>query len=92
MKKIVMPAGFKPMYQSPKAKIAKVRKTNVGGILLELIGFILLFLFPFGTITGILLMALGFSLSKAFICSSCGNPIDGKHVRLCPTCKIDLAP
>lgn len=72
-------------------KILSKRKTSGAGLALELVGLILLFVFPFGTIIGIALLIFGFSKSKKTVCSECGNKIDDKDVKLCPTCKASFA-
>jgi len=46
------------------------------GVLVFIIGFILLFMFPFGTIFGLILMVvaarLGYSKKKVWKCTDCG--------------------
>lgn len=69
-------------------KIKKVENTG-GGIVAQLIGFVLLFLFPFGTIVGIILLIAGRKMSTKFICEKCHNPVD-KNSKMCPACKANL--
>ena len=71
-------------------KIITKRQTSGAGLVLELLGFILLFLFPIGTIFGIALLIYGFNLSKKNVCSECGNKIDDKGVKICPVCKASF--
>jgi predicted RNA-binding Zn-ribbon protein involved in translation (DUF1610 family) len=73
-------------------QIVNRRKTSAGGIILELIGFFLLFVFPIGTIIGVCLIALGYGMSKRLVCGFCGNQIADKDVRMCPTCRNRVAP
>lgn len=40
-----------------------------------------------GGVIGVALLVIGSNLSKIFRCSDCGNRLDGRHVKLCPTCK-----
>ena len=72
------------------AKIKRKRKTSAVGILLELVGLILLFLFPIGTLIGIILLVVGGRQSLQLVCSECGNPVNSKDVKLCPVCKAVL--
>lgn len=69
------------------AKIIIKRTTSGGGLVLELLGFILLFVFPIGTIFGICFLIVGFQMSKKIVCSECGNKIEDKDVKMCPVCK-----
>lgn len=69
------------------AKIITKRKTSAGGLVLELLGLILLFAFPIGTLLGIVFIIVGFNMSKSLACSECKNRIEDKEVKLCPVCK-----
>ena len=69
------------------ARLETGRKTSMGGLAMELIGFVLLFLFPVGTIFGIAFMIAGFKASKILRCSHCGNRVVDEHVRICPSCQ-----
>lgn len=68
------------------ATIEKKRTTTASGLFLEAAGFILLFLFPFGTILGICFIIAGVQASKKLVCSMCGSELSSKHVRLCWGC------
>ena len=68
-------------------KLKRTRKTSPLGLLVELVGFILLFIFPLGTIAGIILLVIGGRMSLQIVCPNCRNPIASKDVRICPTCK-----
>ncbi len=73
------------------AKIIAKRKTSAGGLVLELLGLILLFVFPIGTILGIIFIIAGFNMSKSLVCSECKNRIEDKGVKLCPVCKATFS-
>lgn len=81
-----------------KAKPAKaarvIRKTEFVGVssLVQLVGLVLLFFFPIGTIMGVVLIVVGSSMSVKWACSACGNRVADKGVRLCPCCQAPLAP
>jgi hypothetical protein len=68
-------------------KIISKRQTSVVGLLLELLGVVLLFIFPIGTIFGIAFLICGFNQSKKNVCSECGNKIEDKDIKICPFCK-----
>lgn len=71
----------------------KVKSMSFGpGCLIQVIGIVLLFIFPIGTIIGILLLIIGQRLSFKYICSECNNKLDNSKVRICPTCKAQLKP
>ena len=70
------------------AKILKKRATSPGGLVLELLGFVLLFAFPIGTIFGITFLIVGYGLSQKTVCSACGNKVEDKTVKICPVCKV----
>jgi DNA-directed RNA polymerase subunit RPC12/RpoP len=78
--------------QAAFARRKRGSKTSPAGIICELIGFILLFLFPIGTILGIALMIAGYQVSRIWRCSNCGNVITDKEVLICPTCKSQMLP
>ncbi len=76
--------------QTPsKRKARRKHKTEFAGAgaLVQLVGVILLFVFPIGTLAGIVLLIIGHSMSTKLICSECGNQIEGKQVKICPTCQ-----
>jgi len=71
----------------------KVKSMSLGwGCLVQIIGIVLLFFFPIGTIIGILLLIIGQRLSFKYVCPHCNNKLDNNKVRICPTCKADLDP
>lgn len=72
-------------------KIISKRQTSGTGIILELLGFILLFFFPIGTIIGIAFLVYGFNQSKKNVCSECGNKVDDRDVKICPVCKASFS-
>jgi len=75
------------------SKIIKKRKTSATGLLLELIGFAMLFLWNFNpilSIVGVGLLIAGASQSKKFICSECGNKVEDRNVKICPVCKSEF--
>jgi DNA-directed RNA polymerase subunit RPC12/RpoP len=69
-----------------------IRKGETAGVgcAVELVGLILLFVFPIGTVIGIGVLILGHVLSYRWVCSNCGNKLDSKSVRMCPACRILL--
>ena len=72
------------------AKIIKKRQTSAAGLLLELIGFAMLFFWnvnPIISVAGIGFLIAGISMSKKFLCSECGNRVEDKNVKMCPVCK-----
>jgi hypothetical protein len=64
-------------------RIAKSQLAGMG-CLLQLIGLILLFFFPIGTIIGLALLILGHFSARKLICGNCGNPVASRSVKLCP--------
>lgn len=71
----------------------KVKSMSFGwGCLVQIIGIILLFIFPVGTVIGILLLVIGQRISFKYLCPNCNNKLDNSKVRLCPTCKVELDP
>jgi hypothetical protein len=79
-----------PQPSPTTGRVQRKRKTNVLGILVELVGLFLLFVFPFGTIVGIILLFLGGRMSLRLVCSECGNRVEDKSVRMCPVCRAIL--
>jgi hypothetical protein len=62
----------------------------VSGSFSALFGFLVVgFLFPFGLIVGVIVMAWGFSQCRYYLCSNCGNRVEPTS-KLCPTCKEAL--
>lgn len=60
------------------------------GCAIQGIGLILLFFFPIGTLAGFGLLIWGSMQSKTFRCGNCGNRIESKQVKMCPTCKAEF--
>ena len=67
------------------------RKTEFCGVgcLVQGIGLVSLFFFPYGTIIGILLLLIGSQMSMSWICSVCRGKID-KKAKICPHCQSEL--
>jgi hypothetical protein len=74
--------------EDPVQHARRVTKSQVAGMgcLLQLIGLILLFFFPIGTIIGLALLILGHFSARKLICGNCGNPLASRSVKLCPAC------
>lgn len=71
----------------------KVKSVSFGwGCLVQIIGIVLLFFFPVGTIIGILLLIIGSRLSFKFLCPKCNNKLDSSKVKICSACKTELDP
>jgi rubrerythrin len=69
--------------------LASYEKNTRGGLtgaLLILGGVVMLFIWPFGTIIGLVLLVLGCSIGNGYRCGNCGNKIESKFVKMCPTC------
>ena len=61
----------------PTGAKKKVKYEFAGiGALVQCAGFIALFIFPIGTIAGVILLVIGSNLSKKFLCSECGNIVE----------------
>lgn len=74
-----------------KSPRVKVKYSSFGfGCLVQVIGIILLFFFPIGTIIGVLLLIIGQGLARKFICSECKNRLNNGKITVCPTCKAEL--
>ncbi|MHB8109794.1 MAG: hypothetical protein ACYDHW_07150 [Syntrophorhabdaceae bacterium] len=66
----------------------KTKYESVGlGALIQLIGVVLLFFFPFGTAFGIVLLIVGSVASRKYMCSDCGFKVPDKSVKICGNCK-----
>jgi len=74
----------------PRAKVKRRGEFVGSGCFLQGIGVILLFLFPLGTVIGIILILWGGRLAIKYECGACGNRVDGRHVKICPVCKTRL--
>jgi len=70
----------------------KIKKVSFAGwhTVLQIIGFLLLFVFPIGTVIGLMLMVCGSHMGKYYICECCCNKVD-KEAKICPTCKANLS-
>jgi len=64
----------------------RLSHNNGGGCLVALLGFCVIWVFPIGTIAGVLLLWMSSRISYKFVCSNCGNHLE-RSSRLCPTCK-----
>lgn len=65
----------------------KVRSTSLPGLALEVIGFALLMLFPIGTITGVVLIVIGYRQSYVLQCGNCEAPLPKPDAAVCPKCR-----
>lgn len=72
------------------AKITSKIEFAGAGCIVQGVGLLLLFWWPFGTIAGIALMIYGSIISKKYKCGSCGNRLDDQYVKICPTCRDTL--
>ena len=70
----------------------RLRKQEFAGIgcVLEAIGLLLLFLFPIGTVIGVVLLVYGSQKASFWVCDNCHNRLTDKEVRICPVCKATL--
>ena len=59
------------------------------GALVQLVGFVALWIFPFGTVVGLALLIIGNTLSKKHLCSECGNKVE-KDAKVCPHCRAEF--
>jgi hypothetical protein len=69
------------------------KNTNGGftGAMLVIIGILLLFVWPFGTLIGVIMIIAGSQIGNGYRCGECGNKVDSKQVKICPTCKTTLS-
>lgn len=72
------------------ANLEKNTKGGFSGALLILIGIVLLFAWPFGTIIGVILLIVGSQIGNGWRCGDCGNKVESHHVKMCPVCKAAL--
>lgn len=73
--------------------MAKIkRKSEYAGVgcLVQVLGLVLLFSYPEGTLVGIVLLIVGSEMAVKLVCSECRNKIDNKKVKLCPVCKAEF--
>jgi len=68
----------------------KVQQAGAG-CLVQGVGLLLLFLFPIGTVIGLVLLVVGSQMAIYWTCSACGNRLADKGVLVCPTCKAELS-
>ena len=78
-----------PFGEGQHGRVETKPHNTAGGCILLLIGFILLFFFPLGTLFGVLFIILAVVKSKKLVCSNCGNRVE-KESKLCPTCRTIL--
>ena len=67
------------------AKIEKSSQFIGAGAFVQLLGFILLWFFPFGTAVGLLLLVKGSMMAVRRVCSQCRNDVN-KGSKICPVC------
>ena len=72
------------------ARRKRYHQKKGSNILLALLGFILLFVFPIGTVFGVLLLAAASRGKIGWRCGNCGNPLADKEVLMCPACTARL--
>jgi Zn finger protein HypA/HybF involved in hydrogenase expression len=70
-----------------QATIKSKSESFGAGCFLQLIGIILLFFFPVGTVIGLALIVWGASAARKPICSNCGNLIGSRWAKVCPACE-----
>ena len=58
---------------------------------MEVGGIILLAFFPWGTITGIILLTLGWRRSFVPVCGNCGSKLASTELKRCPGCHATLS-
>lgn len=76
----VKPTGTQFAQKKTKSEFAGT------GCVIQAIGLVLLFLFPIGTIVGIILLVYGSMKSVKRVCSRCGNTVESSS-KICPHCK-----
>jgi hypothetical protein len=75
------------------ASIRRVRRKNLAGIAMELGGFgLMLFLFPWGLMAGIVVVYLGWRKSTILSCTQCAAQVAHKDVAACPNCRARFGP
>lgn len=72
------------------ATLEKNTKGGFTGAMLILTGIVLLFVWPFGTIIGVILLIVGCNIGNGYRCGDCGNKIEDSKVKMCPICKAAL--
>jgi hypothetical protein len=78
--------AYHPGLYSKRATIKTKSEFIGGGCVVQGIGILVIWIFPIGTIVGIVLLLLGSRMALKTICSNCGNPVSNKRVTICPTC------
>jgi hypothetical protein len=65
----------------------KIKKTEFAGVssIVQLVGAIALFVFPIGTVAGIILIIIGSNMSQRYTCSECAEKVE-KAARRCRHC------
>lgn len=71
------------------AKKKHARHMSAPGCLLEIVGLFALFIFPIGTVIGIILLIVGARMTYQLVCSECGNKII-RTSKLCPACRTEF--
>jgi hypothetical protein len=82
-----------PVAGPPVREIAtkkKVGESMGAGCVVQIIGLIFLFLFPIGTLLGIVLLVWGHRLSYKWQCSRCGSDVPKEGV-VCPKCQATFS-
>lgn len=74
------------MYMGQRARKITTGEFAGSGCFVQGLGILLLFLFPIGTVIGILLFFVGSAMAVKRICSLCGNRVDSSS-RMCPHCR-----
>jgi hypothetical protein len=62
------------------------------GCMAQALGLALLFVFPIGTVIGVILLIWGSRASTFHRCSACKNRLPDKAATVCAACHADLAP
>lgn len=65
------------------------RKSEMAGsgCLVQVVGLLVIWWFPIGTVVGLVLLVWGSQLALYWVCSNCGNRLGDKGVKMCPVCK-----
>ncbi len=64
----------------------KRRVTSIPGLILEIGGFLLMLWYPFGTVAGPVLVAIGWNGSVSLRCSNCDQPAS-REAAQCAGCR-----
>lgn len=57
-----------------------------GGALVQVLGLLVIWIFPIGTFCGLAALVIGSQMSKKTICTRCGNRVE-KTSQICPHCQ-----